>query len=89
MFDFAEMVLLRHPLRQPGHLHFVTSLKFDFFGVSVSNRLRCDIFCLPEGHWPSEKTADEVASMINYSIDSEKYELNTPVIALLLSLIHI
>lgn len=78
VFDFAEKVLLPHLLRQPGQLHFVTGLKFDFFGVSVSNLKACDIYCLPEGHWPSGKTANEVATMLGNSIQLAKSQLAVP-----------
>lgn len=72
VFDFAEKVLLPQLLRQPGQLYFVTGLKFDFFGVAISNFNYTDIHCLPEGHWPGGKTANEVASMLDHSINTAK-----------------
>lgn len=42
VFNFAEKVLLPSLLRQQGQLHFVTALKFDFFGESVSQTRICD-----------------------------------------------
>jgi len=41
VIDFAEKALLPSLERQPGQLHFVSGLKFDFFAVSVSN-LTCN-----------------------------------------------
>lgn len=64
VFDFAEKVLLPRLLKQPGQLHFVTSLKFDIFGVSNSNTAVNNIFGLPEGHWPNDKTSNVVISML-------------------------
>ena len=37
VFDYAEKVSLPSMIKQPGQLHFVTCLKFDLFGISVSN----------------------------------------------------
>lgn len=68
VFDFAGKVLLFHLLRQPGQLHFITGLKFDFFGVHSSNLGTTHIFGLPEGHWRGSKTANEVPSMLHYSM---------------------
>lgn len=70
VFDFAEKVLLPRLLRQPGQLYFVTGLKFDLFGVHDSNNKRTLLFGLPEGHWPNEKTANCVVSMLHYAVDS-------------------
>ena len=55
-------------LKQPGQLHFTTGLKFDFFCVSNTNLNTNFIFGLPEGHWLSGKSANEVASMIEHVI---------------------
>lgn len=66
IIDFAEKVLLPHMLKQPGQLHFITGLKFDFFCVSNTNLNTNFIFGLPEGHWPSGKSANDVASMIEH-----------------------
>lgn len=66
-FEFAEKVLLPHRARQPGHLEFVTGLKFHFFGAPSSSQSRCFIFGLREGHWPNNKTANEVSSMLHYA----------------------
>lgn len=71
-FDFAEKILLPHLLRQPGQLHFVTGLKFDFFGVHSSNSNRTFIYGLPEGHWPNNKTTNEVGSMLVNCIEIHK-----------------
>ncbi len=35
VFDFAEKVLLPKLMKQPGQLHFITGLKFDFFAVKL------------------------------------------------------
>lgn len=66
VFDFAEKVLLPRLRNQPGQLHFVTGLKFDLFGVSCSNAGTNFVFGLPEGHWPNEKTANVVISMLHH-----------------------
>ena len=76
VFDFAEKVLLPKLEKQPGQLHFITGLKFDFLGVSSSNALRNYVFGLPEGHWPNEKTANTVISMLDYIITHTKKEGN-------------
>ena len=72
VFDFAEKWFLPNLQRQPGQLHFVTGLKFDFFGVHVSNLWFTNIYGLPEGHWPGGKTASEVASMLQNTIATFK-----------------
>jgi len=71
-FDFAEKILLPHLLRQPGQLHFVTGLKFDFFGVHSSNYNSTFVYGLPEGHWPNNKTTNEVGSMLVNCIETHK-----------------
>lgn len=68
VFHFVEKFLLLHLLTKPCQLHLVTGLKFKFFGACLSNIGVTEIHCLPEGHWPSGKTAAEVASMLHYSI---------------------
>lgn len=72
VFDFAEKVLLPKLLRQPGQLHFITGLKFDMFGISSSNENRNYIFGLPEGHWPNEKTANAVVSMLHHVLSCQR-----------------
>ncbi|PXF45203.1 hypothetical protein BWQ96_05033 [Gracilariopsis chorda] len=67
IFDFAEKILLPHLLRQPGQLHFVTSLQFDIFGVYSSTMSTCYVYGLPGGNWPGNKTCNEVASMLNHA----------------------
>lgn len=69
VFDFAEKVLLPQLLKQPGQLYYVTGLKFDIFGVHDSNQGETYIFGLPEGHWPNEKNANTVISMLHYAIE--------------------
>lgn len=69
VFDFAEKVLLPRLLKQPGQLHFTTGLKFDINGVSCSNTGNAYVFGLPEGHWPNEKSANSVISMLNYAMN--------------------
>jgi len=77
-FDFAEKVLLPSLLRKPGQLHFVTGLKFDIFGICSSNLDLVYVFGLVEGHWPNNKTGNEVCSMIHHVIDihtaSERFQ---------------
>jgi len=72
VFDFAEKCMLPSYKKEPGSLHFVSKLKFDLFGVSSSNLNRSFIFGLPEGHWPSGKTANQVLSMIELIIQEHK-----------------
>lgn len=71
-FDFAEKVLLPKLQRQPGQLLFVTGLKFDIFGVASSNLSTTFISGLLEGHWPNEKTANKVASMLQNTLSATK-----------------
>ena len=52
VFDFDEKVLLPNMERQPGNLHFTTGLKYDMFGISISNDQSSNVYGLPEGHWP-------------------------------------
>ena len=68
IFDFAEKILLPSLLKQPGQLHFITGIKFDFFGVSSSNYDETYIYGLPEGHWPGGKTCNEVSSMLHHTL---------------------
>lgn len=68
MFDFAEKVLLPRLLEQPGQLHFLTGLKFDINGVASSRNKKTHVFGLPEGHWPKDKTANSVCSMIYHCL---------------------
>lgn len=72
VFDYAEKVLLPRLQKQPGQLHFVTGLKFDINGVACSNSNSVDIFGLVEGHWPQEKTANTVLSMLHHSVEAYK-----------------
>lgn len=74
VFDFAEKVLLPKVQKQPGQLHFVTGLKIDFFGVSSSNEHMNYVFGLPEGHWPAEKTANSVLSMLHHITTSQRID---------------
>ena len=72
VFDFAEKRLLPCLTKQPGQLHFITGLKLDLFGISNSNESQSYIYILPEGHWPNQKTANEVLSMLHHSISEHK-----------------
>lgn len=72
MFDFAEKVLLPSLPKQPGQLHFVTGLKYDFFGVHRSNLGKKFAHSLPEGHWSQGKTANEVGYMLLNSLETHK-----------------
>lgn len=67
--DFSEKVLLPKIQKQPGKLHLVTLLKFDILGVASGNDGLTDVYCLVEGHWTQEKTANAFfinASPFNY-----------------------
>lgn len=64
IIDFAEKVLIPSLVNQPGQLHFITGLKIDLFAVSCGNTGKNYVFCLPEGHWPGQKSANEVISML-------------------------
>ena len=69
VFDFAEKVLFPRLLKQPGQLHFVTGLKFNIKGVSSSRIKSNYVFGLPEGHWPNDKTANSVCSMLYHCME--------------------
>lgn len=69
VFDFPEKVLLPRLLKQPAQLHFVTGLKFDINGVSSSRTNSNYVFGLPEGHWPNDKTANSVCSMLYHCME--------------------
>lgn len=43
----------------------MTELKLDLFAVSCSNADKNHVLCLPEGHWPGNKSANEVLSMLH------------------------
>lgn len=81
VIEFAEKTRLPHLLRKPGQLHFVNGLKFDFIGVFVSNLDTNFIHCLPEGHWPGHKSANEVTSMFRYTIQLGKQSMPGQIIA--------
>lgn len=57
-FDFAEKVLLRSILRQPGQIYFITGLKFDIFEVASSSLDLNFIYGLPEGPWTGNKNCE-------------------------------
>lgn len=69
VFDFSEKILLPRLLKQPGQLHFTTGLNFDINGVSCRNTGNAYVFDLPEGHWPNDKIASSVLSMLNYAMN--------------------
>lgn len=75
VFDFAEKILLPKLLNQPGQLHFKTGLKLDINGVYCSNTGKTNLFALVEGHWPSDKTANSVLSMLHYTISRPQNSL--------------
>lgn len=54
--------------RQPGNLHFVTGLKYDMFGISISNENKTNVYGLPEGHWPGSKGPNSVISMLHQTV---------------------
>ena len=72
LFDFAEKVLSPKLLNQLDQRHFITSLKFDLFGVSSSNERTNNVFGLPERHWPNEKTANVVLSVLHHVLETHK-----------------
>lgn len=84
VLDFAEFVLLPYLLRNSGQLHFNTGIKFDLFEVVVSIGSSTDIFFLPEVHFPGHRSANDVTSMLHYSIITANYDLNLPFSRLLL-----
>lgn len=63
MLDVAENMLLMSHKKNPVCLHFTTGLKFNIFGIISSNIKTQYVLGCPEGHWPSDKTADEVECM--------------------------
>lgn len=75
VFHFSEKLQLPHLLRQPEQIPFITGLKIYFYWVSFFNLKTNDIYCMPECHWPSGKTSEEMASMPSHSISIAKSEL--------------
>lgn len=69
LYYFAEKYLLPRLIRQPGKIHFVVELKFDFNGVFSSKPGLNHIFGLAEGHWPGDKSANAVLSMLHHVIN--------------------
>ena len=57
VFDFAKKVTLPSLERQSGQLHFVTGLKNDFFGISLTNVNVTNVYGLSEGHRTNTKYA--------------------------------
>lgn len=72
VFDFDETFLLPKLEKKPGQLHFITGLKFDKFGAKSTNLQRKFGFGLPEGHWPSEKMANTMVSMLHETFKHTK-----------------
>lgn len=69
VFDFAEKVLLPRLLRQPGQISYLVGMCFDMFGVSSSRKKINYVFGLPEGHWPNNKTANSVLTMLSHCLE--------------------
>lgn len=55
--------------RPPGQVHFVFKLKVDLYGVCSCRAGKNFIFALTEEHWPGDKTADSVLSMLRHITD--------------------
>jgi len=49
-------------------LFFITPFRLNFFGVHVSNLNVTLVFSLPEGHWPGDKGANSVCSMLMHAL---------------------
>lgn len=69
--DFAERVYLPFEHKQPSQRFFLTGLKYDFFGISNDTAGFQVTYGLAEGHWPDEKTANTVFSMLHHFLASE------------------
>jgi hypothetical protein len=72
-FDFAENVYLPFQHRQPSQRFFLTGLKFDIFGISIDTASAQVIYGLTEGHWPCEKTANTVCSMLFHFLKTDAF----------------
>lgn len=82
-FEFAKNVLLPRPIHQPGHIHFVTGLKFDLNGVSASKSGLNYIFGFVEGHCTVKKSENCVLSMLDHVINLPAEEKGASVVILL------
>ena len=71
--DFAENVYLPYQHRQASQRFFLTGLKFDLFGISNDSFPAQVIYGLTEGHWPNEKTANTVCSMLNHFLHTPAF----------------
>ena len=77
-FDFAENVYLPFQHRQPSQRFFLTGLKFDIFGISIDTACAQVIYALTEGHWPCEKTANTVCSMLYHFLKTDAFVRQLP-----------
>lgn len=76
-FEFAENILISQLTRKPSQLQFLTGLKYNMFDVSCSNLQWNFVYGMTDGHWPNNKTADTVLSMLHYGV-LNAYRLGMP-----------
>jgi len=72
-FDFAEAVRLPQFTDQPSAFFFHSGLKIDLFGVAIDTEGYQHTFVLPEGHWPTQKGANCILSMIWHVLTHESF----------------
>lgn len=68
-FNYAKMVLLPRFVRRPGQMYFLTGLKFDASSIHDNNKKKTFLSDLPKGHWPYERTANAIVSMLLHCVD--------------------
>lgn len=68
-FNISDKVLIPHLNRLPAHMYFGPRLSFDLFTVCNETVGEENVFCLPEGQWPMEKTSNTVISMLHHSLE--------------------
>jgi hypothetical protein len=66
---FAEKVHLPMACAAAPGAHLASGLRLDMFGVSIDSEGLHYTFCLPEGHWPQQKSANTVISMLHHVLE--------------------
>lgn len=69
-FDFAEKITIPRFVDQPKGEYYLTGLTMDFFGVANNTTGIQLNYVLAEGHWPQDKGATTVCSMLKHFIDN-------------------
>jgi hypothetical protein len=72
-FDFAQCVRVPHEMRQAGKNYLKFPYKIDLFGIAAEAEMRTDVYCIPEGHCPSEspKGSNYVIGMLDHYLSQE------------------